>query len=318
MKAYSNDLRKKVLDAYDKKEGSLRKLAKRFSVSFSFVWRLIKRFRTLGIINPKPHGGGPKPKLDSVYLGVLREVSDANKEATLAELSDLFFKRAKIRVSGSTIAKKLTRLRISRKKKTFHATERDTPEVQKEREEFQRDMVSLPVEKLIVVDEAGVNTGMARTYGRSSIGTRAEGDKPRNTGSNISLVGALGVSGITAIMMLEGAVDGDAFKAFIEKRLVPTLHSGDIVLMDNINIHKGAKVEEAIRSAGAKLQYLPRYSPDLSPIENCWSKLKELLRGIAARTVDTLEEGVKNALDKVTEKDVKGWFKHCGYCIQSE
>ena len=318
MKAYSNDLRKKILEAYEKKEGSLRKLAKRFSVSFSFVRRLVKRFRKLGIVDPEPHGGGAKPKLDRAYFDILREVSDANKDATLAELSDLFFERTKIRVSGSTIARKLKRLRISRKKKTLHATERDTPEVQKEREEFQRDMINLPVEKLIVVDEAGVNIGMVRRYGRSSIGTRAEGDKPRNTGSNISLVGALGLSGITTIMMLEGAVDGDAFEAFIEKMLVPTLHSGDIVLMDNVNIHKGAEVEKAIRSAGAKLQYLPRYSPDLSPIENCWSKLKELLRGIAARTVDNLEEGVKNALGKVTEKDVKSWFKHCGYCTQSK
>jgi transposase len=317
MKAYSNDFRKKILEAYEKKEGSLRKLAKRFSVSFSFVRRLVKRFRKFGIVDPEPHGGGAKPKLDPAYLGILREVSNANKDATLAELSDLFFERTKIRVSGSTIAQKLKRLRISRKKKTFHATERDTPEVQQEREEFQRDMVNLPVEKLIVVDEAGINIGMARTYGRSSIGTRAEGDKPRNTGSNISLVGALGLSGITAIMMLEGAVDGDAFEAFIEKMLVPTLHSGDTVLMDNVKIHKGEEVEEAIRSAGAKLQYLPRYSPDLSPIENCWSKLKEILRGIAARTVDNLAEGVKNALDEITEKDTKGWFKHCGYCVQS-
>jgi transposase len=318
MKAYSNDLRKKILEAYEKKEGSLRKLARRFSVSFSFVRRLVKRFRKFGIVDPEPHGGGAKPKLDPIYLGILREVSDANTDATLAELSDLFFERTKIRVSGSTIARKLKRLRISRKKKTFHATERDTPEIQKEREEFQRDMVNLPVEELIVVDEAGVNIGMARTYGRSSIGIRAEGDKPRNTGKNISLVGALGLSGITTIMMLEGAVDGEAFEAFIEKMLVPTLHSGNIVLMDNVNIHKGEAVEEAIRSAGAKLQYLPRYSPDLSPIENCWSKLKELLRGIAARTVDNLEKGVKEAIDQVTKKDVKGWFKHCGYCIQSE
>jgi transposase len=318
MKAYSNDLRKKILEAYEKKEGSLRKLARRFSVSFSFVRRLVKRFRKLGIVDPKPHGGGSKPKLDPAYLGILREVSDANKDATLAELSDLFFKRTKIRVSGSTIAQKLKRLRISRKKKTLHATERDKPDVKKEREKFQQDMINLPVEKLIFIDEAGVNIGMVRTYGRASIGTRAEGDKPRNTGSNISLLGALRLSGITTIVMLEGAVDGEVFEAFIEKMLVPTLRPGDIVLMDNVKTHKGEEVEEIIRSAGAKLQYLPRYSPDFSPMENCWSKLKELLRGIAARTVDNLEEGVKNALDKITEKDVKGWFKHCGYCIQSK
>jgi transposase len=318
MKAYSSDLRKKIIEAYQKKEGSLRKLAKRFSVSFSFVWRLVKRFRKSGNVAPKPHGGGLKPKLDQVDLVILREVSDANQDATLAELSDLFFKRTEIRVSGSTITQKLRRLRISRKKKTMHATERDTPGVQKERHEFQQDRPNMPVKKLIFIDEAGINIGMARTYGRGPIGTRVEGHKPHNTGSNISLVGAIGLSGITTIMMLEGAVDGTAFETFIEKMLAPTLQPGDIVLMDNVKTHKGKKVEEIIRSTGAQLRYLPRYSPDFSPIENCWSKLKELLRGIAARTVDTLEEGVKNALDKITEKDVKGWFKHCGYCIQLE
>lgn len=318
MQAYSNDLRRKLIEAYQKKEGSLRKLAKRFAVSFSFVWRLIKRFRKSGRVAPKPHGGGLKPKLDHVDLIILREVSDANKDATLAELSDLFFQRTGIRVSGSTIAQKLKRLRISRKKKTLHATERDTPGVKKEREEFQQDRANMPVEKLIIIDESGINIGMVRTYGRAPIGTRVEGDKPYNTGSNISLVGALELSGITAIMMVEGAVAGVAFETFLEKRLAPTLRPGDIVLMDNVKTHKGKRVEEIICSTGAQLRYLPRYSPDLSPLENCWSKLKELLRKTAARTVDTLEEGVKNAVDKITEKDIKGWFKHCGYCIQLE
>ena len=318
MKAYSNDFRRKIIEAYQKKEGSLRKLAKRFSVSFSFVWRLIKRFRKSGRVAPKPHGGGLKPKLDHVDFITLREVSDANKDATLAELSDLFFQRTGIRVSGSTIAQKLKRLRISRKKKTLHATERDTPEVKKEREEFQKDRANMPVEKLIIIDESGIHIGMVRTDGRAPIGTRVEGDKPYNTGSTISLVGALELSGITAIMMVEGAVDGVAFETFLEKMLAPTLRPGAIVLMDNVKTHKGKKVEEIIGSTGAQLRYLPRYSPDFSPLENCWSKLKELLRKTAARTVDTLEEGVKNAVDKITEKDIKGWFKHCGYCIQLE
>ena len=126
MKAYSNDLRRKIIEAYQKKEGSLRKLAKRFAVSLSFVWRLVKRFRKSGRVAPKSHSGGLKPKLDQVDLSILREVSAANKDATLAERSDLFFQRTGIRVSGSTIARKLRRLRISRKKKTL-ATERDTP-----------------------------------------------------------------------------------------------------------------------------------------------------------------------------------------------
>jgi transposase len=163
MKAYSNDLRKKIIEAYQKKEGSLRKLAKRFSVSFSFVWRLVKRFRKAGRVAPQPQGGGLKPKLDPVDLIILREVSDANKDATLAELSDLFFKRTEIRVSGSTRAQQLRRWRISRKQKTLPATERDTPEVKREREEFQQDRANMPVEKLIIIAESGIHIGRVRT-----------------------------------------------------------------------------------------------------------------------------------------------------------
>ncbi|MFO1434794.1 MAG: IS630 family transposase [Candidatus Competibacteraceae bacterium] len=216
----------------------------------------------------------------------------------LEKLSDLFFQRTGIRVSGSTIAQKLKRLRISRKKKTLHATERDTPEVKKEREEFQKDRANMPVEKLIIIDESGITIGRVRTDGRAPIGTRVEGDKPYNTDSNISLVRALELSGITAIMMVAGAVDGVACETFLEKMLAPTLRPGDIVLRDNVKTHTGKKVEEIIGSTGTQLRYLPRYSPDFSPLENCWSKLKELLRKTAARTVDTLEEGVKNAVIK--------------------
>ncbi len=245
----------------------------------------------------------------------LRDLSNEHPDATLAELSELFFEQTGIKVNGSTIARKLRQLRISRKKKTFHASERDTPEVQQERKDFQEDKPNLSVPKLIFVDESGINTGMARTYGRAPIGQRVEGAKPRNTGANISLVGALKLSGVAAIMMLTGAIDGAAFKTFVEDLLVPTLQSGDLVLMDNSTTHKGKEIAQAIQATGAELKYLPRYSPDFSPLENCWSKLKELLRGMAARTLETLEEGVKNALNQITEEDVKGWFEHCGYCI---
>ena len=314
MKAYSNDLRIKIIEAYQKKLGSLRKLADRFCVSFSFVVRLVKRFKETGSVAPKPHRGGARSKLDLVDLFTLRDLSNEHSDATLVELSELFSEQTGIKVKGSTIARKLRQLRISRKKKTFHASERDTPEVQQERKDFQKDRPTMSVSKLVFVDESGINTGMARTYGRAPIGQRVEGAKPRNTGANISVVGALKLSGITAIMMLKGAIDGAAFRTFVEDLLVPTLHSGDVVLMDNSNTHKGKEIEKAIQATGAELKYLPRYSPDFSPLENCWSKLKELLRGMAARTLETLEESVKNALNQITEEDVKGWFKHCGYC----
>ena len=115
-------------------------------------------------------------------------------------------------------------------------------------------------------------------------------------------------------MMLEGAIDGVAFKTFVEDLLVPTLRAGDLVLMDNSNTPKGKEIKKAIQATGAELKYLPRYSPAFSPLENCWSKLKGFLREMAARPLETLEESVKNALNQITEEDVKGWFKHCGYC----
>lgn len=317
MKPYSNDLRKKVIDAYRNREGSLREIAARFSVSLNFVWLLLQRYKKTGRVDPKPHGGGKKRKIEGVNLIILRQLVERRSDATLRELRQLFFERTGIQVSDSTIWQALWRLGFTRKKKTFHATERDEDdEVRAARAAYQGQMPEMPAEKLKFVDESGINRGMARFYGRAPRGQRAEGAKPYKPGPNISMVGALGIDGITALMLLVGAINGDAFKAFVTQLLVPTLQAGDIVLMDNLKVHKVEGIEEAIAAAGATVQYLPSYSPDLSPIELCWSKLKDALRSMAARTFSALEKGVKTALDDITETDAKAWFKHCGYCIQ--
>ena len=317
MKPYSNDLRQKVIEVYRQGKSSLREIAERFLVSLSFVWLLVKQFRETGRIDPKPHGGGKKRKIAGADLLILRQLVEEHSDATLLELCNLFFERTGIKVSESTVWQALRRSRISRKKKTLYATERDTDAtVRQARQEYRRQQPAMVARKLLFVDETGTNLGMVRTYGRAPIGQRVVGAKPQNPGSNISLVGALGMKGVTAAMLVEGAIDGEAFKAFVEQALAPTLQPGDSVLLDNLSIHKVAGIEEIIQSKQAKLCYLPSYSPALSPIEGCWSKLKECLRSTAARTFDALQEGVKNALDKVTETDVEGWFKQCGYCIE--
>jgi transposase len=317
MKPYSNDLRQRIIDAYQNKEGSLREIAKRFSVSLNFVWLLLQRFRKTGRVDPKPHGGGQKRKIERADLIILRQLVEGRPEATLAELRELFCKRTGLKVSDSTIWQTLWRMGFTRQKKTFHATERDEDEeVREARAAYPKEMPERPVEKLKVVDESGVNLGMARRYARAPCGQRAPGDKPGNPGPNITMVGALGIHGLTAIMLLVGSIDGNAFKAFIAQVLVPTLQPGDIVLTDNLTSHKVKGIEEAITAAGAKLQYLPSYSPDFSPIELLWSKLKEALRSTAARTSGALERGIKAALDNITEANARAWFKHCGYCIE--
>ena len=127
------------------------------------------------------------------------------------------------------------------------------------------------------------------------------------------MLAAIGLDGLDAPWTLDGAMDADAFEVYVEQVLVPTLHGGEIVVLDNLSSHKRPRVAELIQAAGAEIWYLPPYSPDLNPIEEMWSKVKQILRSIAARTVDALIEAIGNALEQVTPEDILGWFTHAGY-----
>jgi transposase len=150
-------------------------------------------------------------------------------------------------------------------------------------------------------------------YGRAPRGERAIGSTPINYGQNVTLIGALGSNGLDALLTIEGATDGKVFRAYTERVLCPTLRAGDIVVMDNLGAHKVSGIREAIEARGARLIYLPPYSPDLSPIERCWSKIKTALRAMGARTRRKLERAIKRALETITEADALAWFAHCGY-----
>jgi transposase len=163
------------------------------------------------------------------------------------------------------------------------------------------------------IDESGINLALARLYGRAPRGTRALGSVPVNYGANLTIIGALGSTGLEALMTVEGATDGDVFLVYVKRVLAPTLHAGDIVIMDNLGAHKVDGVKEAIEACGASVLYLPPYSPDLSPIERCWSKLKTALRAIGARTRRALNRALAHALATITESDALAWFAHCGY-----
>jgi transposase len=169
------------------------------------------------------------------------------------------------------------------------------------------------VEKLVFLDESGCNIAMKREYARAPIGERAEDHKPASWGDNVSLVGAIGICGLRTLMTLNGALDGESFLAFVEHFLVPELKPGDVVVMDNLSVHKRVGIREAIEAAGAELCYLPPYSPDFNPIEKCWSKMKSTLRSIAARTRETLDDAVAVAMSAVTASDAAGWFAISGY-----
>lgn len=156
---------------------------------------------------------------------------------------------------------------------------------------------------------------MTRLYGRAAKGERVIDSVPQNYGSNITMLASLTLSGITAPMTINGAVDGAVFKIYVEEILAPTLEPGDIVIMDNLPAHKVKGVKELIQAKGARLIYLPPYSPDLNPIEKCWSKIKTYLRRAKARTRAELEKALAEALLLVNSKDAEGWFKSCSYAI---
>ena len=203
-------------------------------------------------------------------------------------------------------------------KKTFYPDLKATERVQTARVEFWQQVRTLLAKDLIFIDESGVNLAMTRLWARSAKGKRAYSPKPTKRGQNVSIIGALGFDGVVADYSLMGATDGLTFEAFISQKLVPKLWKGACVLMDNCPVHLDATVRELIEAVGARLIYLPPYSPDFSPIENCWSKLKSLLKTIGARTYPDLAKAIENAFSEVSLDDIRSWFTHCCYCTSED
>lgn len=197
----------------------------------------------------------------------------------------------------------------------IYAVERDLERVQSRRSEYQAEIGWEIISRLKFLDEAGSNLSMTRLYGRAAPGERVFDSVPQNYGENISMLATLSLDGITAPMTIAGAVDGVVFLAYVEQVLAPTLQKGDVVVMDNLGAHKVKGVREAIEGCGAKLIYLPPYSPDLNPIEKCWSKIKTYLRAAKARTREALEKALQEVLRLITIEDAAGWFASCGYPV---
>ncbi len=204
---------------------------------------------------------------------------------------------------------------VAAKKKSLHASERETERVVKMRSEYEAEVLPIVLERLKFLDEAGSNVAMTRLYGRAQPGQRVVESVPQNYGENVSMLAAISMAGVSAPMTISGAVDGLVFLEYVKQVLCPSLAEGDVIVMDNLSAHKIAGVRQAIEAEGAKLLYLPPYSPDLNPIEKCWSKIKTYLRKAKARTYETLTAALKEALLTITTADIKGWFASCGYSL---
>ncbi len=161
----------------------------------------------------------------------------------------------------------------------------------------------------------GSNLSLTRLYGRAIPGQRVLDQVPGDPGGNVSTIGAMSLEGIRTGLSIPGAIDGDTMLFFVEELLVPTLKRGNIVVMDNNPIHKLDEIEDVIEAAGAWVLFLPTYSPDLNPIELCWSKVKARLRALKPRTLEELLAALTAAFAAITSHDILSWFRHCGYRV---
>lgn len=204
-------------------------------------------------------------------------------------------------------------LRPDVQKKSAHAAEQDRPDILKRRREWFDDQLDLDPERLVFIDETWASTNMARLRGRTRKGERLRAGVPYGHWKTTTFVAGLRLSGMVAPMVLDGPINRIAFQAYVEQVLVPELRPGDIVVMDNLSSHKGSAVRQAIEAVGAKLLYLPPYSPDFNPIENAFAKLKTLLRAAAERTVEALWLRIGDLLDCFTPEECANYFAAAGY-----
>ena len=198
---------------------------------------------------------------------------------------------------------------LDTKKKTLRASEQN----EVTREAWREQAKQLQRTDLVFVDETGSHIAMTPLYAYAPRGQRAIGKVPRNYGASLTLIASLSMQGMGEALMLDGAADAAAFEVYVEQLLAPSLKPGQIVILDNLSIHQGPRVRAAIEARGCRLLFLPAYSPDFSPIEEAFSKVKTLLRRQGARTREALQEAIAQALLTVTAQDARGWFTHCGY-----
>ncbi len=193
------------------------------------------------------------------------------------------------------------------------ASERD----EEARTTWREAAAQLDPEQFVFVDESGANISLTRLYGWAPHDRRATGSVPRNHGKNTTLVAALTPAGLQVPWMIEGAMNTDAFVWYITEQLAPTLKPGQMVVLDHLSVHKAARIRQALEARQCQLLFLPPYSPDFTPIEQAFSKIKALLRGLGARTKEALWEAVGLAVEAITPEDALAWFAHAGYVLSA-
>jgi len=309
-KPYSMDLRQRAVTAVLKEGLSRHESAVRFGVAPSTVINWVRRFREAGSVAPSRMGGRKPKAIAGEYAAFLaRRVRDGafTLRGLVAELAERGLK-----VDYRSVWNSFTP-RSSASKKTVVASERDRPDVARRRAQWTKRQSGIDPKRLVFIDETWTKTNMEPLRGWAPKGERLVAKVPHRHWQTMTFVASLRHDRIEAPWLIDGPIDGQGFRTYVEKALAPTLKPGDVVIMDNLGSHKGEAVRQAIRSAGAKLFFLPKYSPDLNPIEQVFAKLKHLLRKAAARTLETVVAAVGELLNAYTAKECANYFANAGY-----
>jgi transposase len=287
-----------------------REAAELYEIAASTAVKWLQRLRETGSAAAKPRGGSTSPLEEhaAVILALVEERPDATYEEMLAALV-----ARQIKSSRGALWRFFARHRITRKKKSLRAAEQKRADVAQARRRWIREQGLLDPARLVFVDETGVNTHMVRLYGHASRGERLVDHVPFGNWETITFVAALRHDKMVAPMVVDGPMNGELFLAYVKHCLVPTLKPNDIVVMDHLRAHKVAGVAEAIAAAGATLRYLPRYSPDLNPIEMPYSKFKAYMRKLAERTGEGVRCAIRSFLPSLKGRECANYFRHAGY-----
>ena len=312
------------MQAYQNKEGSQSKIAKRFGVGRRTVQRLWTLFLETGSVNPRPHGGGNPARLGPQELAILKKISEKRPDATLEELGVYFDQVTEelpsqqayeVASSSSVISRALTKLNLTRKKKSRTAAERNTPEIEEKKRVYEAIVAQIVIGMLFFLDETGCNLAMNMKHARSLCGERAYASERLSKGKNQTVVGIIGVDGIVAWSDFTGAMTYPKLLSFFRANVYDVLPFGSTVVMDNhsghVKLEKEAKAELA--EHGIKIVLLPPYHPELNPIEYFWSRFKSYIRKRKANFKTALLVAIDDAFEVLGPDSARNLFKDCGY-----
>lgn len=305
---YSIDLRSRVIEEVEAGT-SRREVAEHYGLSPSVVVIWMQRFDETGSVAAKPSGGSSSP-LEEHAEFLLAQIAE-QPDMTLDEVVAAMRKR-RIAGSRSAVWRFFARHNISFKK-TLYAEEQKRADVARVRRRWMREQGMFDPARLVFIDETCTNTAMVRLRGRAPRGERLIDYAPHGAWKTVTFVGALRQRGMTAPFVIEGAMNGPIFLDYVRQCLVSTLKRGEIVLMDNLPVHKIVGVAQAIEAAGATLIYLPKYSPDLNPIELAFSKLKAQMRKAAEHSIPRLLRRIGRVVTDISARECRNFFRHAGY-----